>query len=200
MEANGNIRWTPRGKPSGGFHKQLLAGTLEYMAPEVLQKRPSSRAADVFAFAIVLNEIATGVVPYSDCTKDNPGCHTVLEMGYGRQELAAAVCGTLLRRERVCAAGCLVSDYAQCIVRASGPIAPRDARGLYMIITPLCLFAFPAPHSPFTLTRVRSTEASRLGLDPAHGLPRLAHCHGGGVESPRTYARSPNAGEGSALA
>jgi hypothetical protein len=62
---------------------------------QVLQKRPSSRAADVFAFAIVLNEIATGVVPYSDCTKDNPGCHTVLEMGYGRQELAAAVCGTL---------------------------------------------------------------------------------------------------------
>jgi hypothetical protein len=26
-----------------------------------------------------------------DCTKDNPGCHTALEMGYGRQELAKAV-------------------------------------------------------------------------------------------------------------
>mmetsp|Transcript_32323 Transcript_32323/g.62144 ORF Transcript_32323/g.62144 Transcript_32323/m.62144 type:complete len:655 (+) Transcript_32323:114-2078(+) len=97
VEENGNIRWRPRGKPSGGFHKQIMAGTLEYMAPEVLQKQPSSKAADVFAFAVVLNEIATGIVPYSDCTKDNPGCHTVLEMGYGRQELAAAVAGDGLR-------------------------------------------------------------------------------------------------------
>ena len=60
---------------------------------QVLQKRPASKASDVFAYAIVLNEIATGIVPYSDCTKDNPACHTVLEMGYGRQELAAAVAG-----------------------------------------------------------------------------------------------------------
>eukprot|EP00959_Pyramimonas_sp_CCMP1952_P135378 2832615-Pyramimonas_sp.AAC.1 len=91
--ANGNIRYKPRGKPTGGFHKQVLAGTLEYMAPEVLQKQPSSFSSDVFAFAVVLNEIATGTVPYSDCTKDNPACHTVLEMGYGRQELAKAVAG-----------------------------------------------------------------------------------------------------------
>jgi serine/threonine protein kinase len=72
----------------------VLAGTLEYMAPEVLQKQASGFPSDCFAFAVVLNEIATGIVPYSDCTKDNPGCHTVLEMGYGRQELAKAVAGT----------------------------------------------------------------------------------------------------------
>ncbi|EFJ49861.1 hypothetical protein VOLCADRAFT_117001, partial [Volvox carteri f. nagariensis] len=37
------------------------------------------------------------VVPFSDCTKDNPEVHTVLEMGYGRMELAAAVCAEGLR-------------------------------------------------------------------------------------------------------
>lgn len=44
-----------------------------------------------------MNEIATGSFPFSDCTKDNPECHTVLEMGYGRQELAAAVAAAGLR-------------------------------------------------------------------------------------------------------
>ena len=84
-------------RPSGGFHKQQLVGTLEYMAPEVLQKEGHSFASDVYAFGVMLNEMATGVYPFSDCTKDNPDAHTVLEMGYGRQELAAAVVAEGLR-------------------------------------------------------------------------------------------------------
>lgn len=67
------------------------------MAPEVLQKQPASFASDVYAFAVTLNELATSVYPFSDCTKDNPEVHTVLEMGYGRQELAAAVATEGLR-------------------------------------------------------------------------------------------------------
>jgi len=39
----------------------------------------------------------TGVYPFSDCTKDNPDIHTVLEHGYGRQELASAVAAEGLR-------------------------------------------------------------------------------------------------------
>uniref|UniRef100_A0A061SFA0 Protein kinase and pp2c-like domain-containing n=1 Tax=Tetraselmis sp. GSL018 TaxID=582737 RepID=A0A061SFA0_9CHLO len=84
-------------KPSGGFHKRRMAGTLEYMAPEVLLKEPQSFASDVYAWAVVVNELATATVPFSDCTKDNPACHTVLEMGYGRAELAAAVASEGLR-------------------------------------------------------------------------------------------------------
>lgn len=38
-----------------------------------------------------------GVYPFSDCTKDNPDIHTVLEHGYGRQELASAVAAEGLR-------------------------------------------------------------------------------------------------------
>lgn len=73
-----------QGKPSGGFHKRNMIGTLEYMAPETLQKRPPSDKSDVWALAVTLNEVATGVFPYSDCTHENPAAHTVLEMGYGR--------------------------------------------------------------------------------------------------------------------
>lgn len=73
-------------------------GTLQYMAPEVLLgSAPHSPASDVFALAVTLNELAAGAVPYSDCTRDNPLAHTVLEMGYGRQELAAAVAAEGLR-------------------------------------------------------------------------------------------------------
>ncbi|KAG2493753.1 hypothetical protein HYH03_007975 [Edaphochlamys debaryana] len=86
------------GKPSGGFYKRQMIGTLEYMAPELLLRTaPASTASDVYAWAVAVNEMATGIVPFSDCTKDNPEVHTVLEMGYGRQELAAAVCAEGLR-------------------------------------------------------------------------------------------------------
>ena len=73
-------------------------GTLEYMSPEVLQKQPYSFAADVYAWAVTVNEIATGVVPFSDCTKDNPQCHTVLNFGYGRCDslLSTHICSLLL--------------------------------------------------------------------------------------------------------
>jgi serine/threonine protein kinase len=47
----------------------LQVGTLEYMAPEVLLKEPTSLASDVYAFAVTINELATAVVPFSDCTK-----------------------------------------------------------------------------------------------------------------------------------
>ena len=86
-----------RGKPTGGFHKRLMVGTLEYMAPEVLSKLGHSTAADVYAFGILLNECLTRIFPFSDCHKERPGCHTVLEMGYGHQELKAAVVGEHLR-------------------------------------------------------------------------------------------------------
>lgn len=65
-------------------------GTLEYLPPEVLLGGPATTAADVYALAVTLNEVATGVVPFSDCTKDNPACQTVLNFGYGRHLLSPA--------------------------------------------------------------------------------------------------------------
>lgn len=59
-------------------------GTLQYLAPEVLQKRPTTRATDVYAWAVTVNEIATGVFPFSDASKDDPRAQTILEYGYDR--------------------------------------------------------------------------------------------------------------------
>ena len=73
--------WAESVAPGGYRH---MVGTLEYMAPEVLLKEPASCASDIYAFAVTINELATGVFPFSDCTRDNPKAHTVLEMGYGR--------------------------------------------------------------------------------------------------------------------
>lgn len=84
--------WQGRGKPTGGFYKKNMVGTLQYMAPEVLNKKLHSEKSDVFSFAITIkyvfafnflcisphpeiptnfpSEFATGVFPYSDLTTD----------------------------------------------------------------------------------------------------------------------------------
>lgn len=72
----------------------MQVGTLEYLAPEVLQRQPYSYAIDIFAWAVTVNELATGTIPYSDCTKDNPAAHTVLNFGYGRQDSHSLLPGT----------------------------------------------------------------------------------------------------------
>ena len=64
--------------------RMCQVGTLEYMAPEVLQQLGGLAPADVYALAVTLNEAATGVRPFSDCMRDNPACQTVLNYNYGR--------------------------------------------------------------------------------------------------------------------
>jgi len=72
-----------------------MIGTLEYMAPECLLKEPGSPASDVYAWAVTVNELATGTFPFSDCTRDNPKAHTVLDMGYGRSARLPDACSSV---------------------------------------------------------------------------------------------------------
>ncbi|KAH7283371.1 hypothetical protein KP509_34G003700 [Ceratopteris richardii] len=82
--------WRSTGKPTGGFHKRNMVGTLLYMAPEVLRKEVHTEKSDVYGFAITINELATGVVPYTD-RKTEAQAHTVLEMSYTEQQLTSAI-------------------------------------------------------------------------------------------------------------
>ena len=86
--------WKGVGQPTGGFQKATMGGTLQYMAPEVLSNQCPTESADVFSYAVSVNEVATGVVPYSD-RLTAAQAHTVVEMSYGEHELAAAIVGGL---------------------------------------------------------------------------------------------------------
>ncbi|XP_072994595.1 protein kinase and PP2C-like domain-containing protein [Typha latifolia] len=88
--------WKSSGKPTGGFHKKNMVGTLIYMAPEILRKDVQSEKSDVYSFAISINELLTGVVPYTDLRAEAQA-HTVLEMTYTEQQLTAAVVSEGLR-------------------------------------------------------------------------------------------------------
>ncbi|KAM0849445.1 hypothetical protein ACQ4PT_053725 [Festuca glaucescens] len=82
--------WKSSGKPTGGFYKKNMVGTLIYMAPEILRKDLHTDKSDVYSFAISVNELLTGVVPYTDLRAEAQA-HTVLEMTYTEQQLTSAV-------------------------------------------------------------------------------------------------------------
>ncbi|EOY08756.1 Kinase family protein / protein phosphatase 2C (PP2C) family protein isoform 1 [Theobroma cacao] len=88
--------WRSSGKPTGGFHKKNMVGTLIYMAPEILRKEIHTEKSDVYSFGVSINELLTGVIPYTDIRAEAQA-HTVLEMNYTEQQLTAAVVSGGLR-------------------------------------------------------------------------------------------------------
>jgi serine/threonine protein kinase len=49
--------WKSSGKPTGGFHKKNMVGTLLYMAPEILRKEVQSEKSDVYGYGITLKYV-----------------------------------------------------------------------------------------------------------------------------------------------
>lgn len=82
--------------PSNGRLSHMV-GTLVYMAPEVLSGKPHSFAADVYAFGVTINEMATGAVPFVDRKMPVPELHTVLETRFNEVKLRGAIVKTHLR-------------------------------------------------------------------------------------------------------
>lgn len=76
--------------PSNGRLAHMV-GTLVYMAPEVLCGAPHSFEADVYAFAIAINEMAACAVPYVDRKLPVPELHTVLETRFNEVTLRSAI-------------------------------------------------------------------------------------------------------------
>lgn len=46
--------WKSSGKPTGGFYKKNMVGTLIYMAPEILRKEIHTDLSDVYSFGILM--------------------------------------------------------------------------------------------------------------------------------------------------
>lgn len=82
--------------PSNGRLKHMV-GTLVYLAPEVIKGAPHSFAADVYALAVTLNEMAAAAVPYVDRKLPAPELHTVLETRFNHLQLRAAITSEGLR-------------------------------------------------------------------------------------------------------
>ena len=85
------------GKPSGGFQKQHMVGTLPYMPPEVLMRRVPSFSADTYAFGVSACEVATGIAPYSDRERNVALAHTIMDLSYNESDLAVAIASENLR-------------------------------------------------------------------------------------------------------
>lgn len=82
--------------PSNGRLSHMV-GTLVYMAPEVLKGHPHTFAADVYAFAVTINEIAGATVPYIDRKLPVPELHTILETRFNELTLRSAIVKDNLR-------------------------------------------------------------------------------------------------------
>jgi len=81
--------------------KGLVAGTPDYMAPELYLGRPPSQASDLFAFGVVLHEIFTGQKPVAP-----PGSSSVTASPRLNTSSVPAFCAQFV-------AGCLDRDPAR---------------------------------------------------------------------------------------
>ena len=78
-------------RPSGGFFKQFVVGTLPYMAPELLRSVRGAAftpACDVFSLAILANEVLTATVPYADALCEQVQLQTMSVIGEREAEAA----------------------------------------------------------------------------------------------------------------
>ena len=46
------------------FHRETVCGTYEYMAPEILNKKPQTIKIDTWSLGVLLYELIHGMAPY----------------------------------------------------------------------------------------------------------------------------------------
>src|ERR1043165_7416858 len=78
-----------------------VCGVLPYIAPEVLDGKPYTRASDVYSFGIIMVEISTGKPPYGSVPHD--------------ERLALAICNGLRPRVAKGAPQCYIDIVNQCL-------------------------------------------------------------------------------------
>jgi Tol biopolymer transport system component/predicted Ser/Thr protein kinase len=91
-----------------------LAGTLNYMAPEVLRGEPPSAASDIWSFGVLLHEMCSGTLPFSGRTSFDL---TAAILGGTASPLPAHVPASL----RMIVSQCLARDLSE-RYRAAGEV------------------------------------------------------------------------------
>lgn len=122
--------------PSNGRLSHMV-GTLVYLAPEVLLGAPHTFPADVYAFAVTVNELASATVPYLDRELPEPELHTVLESRFNDMTLRRAITKDLLRP--VLARG--VPDEFRSLISAAWDADPAARPTFEQILTQLAAIA-----------------------------------------------------------
>src|SRR5204863_9640413 len=82
-----------------------VAGTLPYMAPEMLRGEPVDARGDIWAFGVLLHEMASGTLPFQ---------------GYTAFELTAAILREPARPLAPGTSGGLRSIVARCLAKEPG--------------------------------------------------------------------------------
>src|SRR5271154_3735659 len=57
-------------KPANQSSQSDIHGVMPYVAPEVLIKKPYTKAADIYSFGMIMYFVATGKQPFANCAHD----------------------------------------------------------------------------------------------------------------------------------
>ncbi|CAI2175434.1 1109_t:CDS:2 [Funneliformis geosporum] len=98
------------------------SGVLQYMAPEILNKKPYTTASDIYSFGIIMTEITTRTISYEN------ECHISLALA----TLALAICNGLRPIVAKGTPKCYVDKVNQCL--DANPAKRPSAKELCNII------------------------------------------------------------------
>jgi Protein kinase domain len=176
--------------------KGELVGTLDYISPEQIRGQQASAASDVYAFAAVLQECLTGVVPFP---KDSDAAVLYAHLSEPpppvsqyRPELPPAIDDVMRRgmgkepEERHARAGDLIADLEAALgarlkatVAAPPPVQTPEQVGIRGPGEAAAALATPAPETVLPATPTMTVEAVRRaavdgGAPPASPTTQIA--------------------------
>ncbi|XP_012890215.1 PREDICTED: mitogen-activated protein kinase kinase kinase 13 [Dipodomys ordii] len=108
--------------------KMSFAGTVAWMAPEVIRNEPVSEKVDIWSFGVVLWELLTGEIPYKDVDS------SAIIWGVGSNSLHLPVPSTcpdgfkILMKQTCCGVGYVPSvSYSLCLCTSLAERPPGDS-------------------------------------------------------------------------
>jgi len=168
--------------------KGELVGTLDYISPEQIRGQAATSSSDVYAFAAVLQECLTGVVPFP---KDSDAAVLYAHLSEPpppvsqyRPELPEAIDDVMRRgmakepEERHARAGQLIADLEAALgarlkatVAAPPPVQSPAQVGIRGPGEPAAALATPAPETVLPATPIMTVEAVRQATDDGGMTP-----------------------------